>query len=250
IFGTTKFGQRVDLIRFSNGNGLDCAFLSYGAGLQSCRFPSKTNISEELTLGYESMAAAESQEQYHFSGTSGRVTGTIPQGMFSLDGEVHELDLNDGDHHSHGGFQGFDKQVWDFEGVTWGAGGAGGVRFRRASLNGEQGYPGSLAVEVDYTVFSTNCLRVRHRARCARGAGPVDLSNHFLWNLSGGFGEPVGKHELWVRAARYWPAPGAAGEALGAAPAPVAGTPLNFQLPVALRWRLAKLPRGRLDHCF
>lgn len=65
-----------------------------------------------------------------------------------VDATKFQLAINNGVNHLHGGLVGFDKAVWSpriyaKEGVV-------GVEFSYQSHDGEEGYPGALAVVADY----------------------------------------------------------------------------------------------------
>ena len=82
--------------------------------------------------------------------------GSVMGGNFTLDGESYSLATNDGDNHLHGGDRGFDKVVWagePFQNDT-----AVGVVFSYTSPDGEEGYPGTLSIDVGGTMLMHNNL--------------------------------------------------------------------------------------------
>ena len=77
------------------------------------------------------------------------------------------------------GLKGFDKKVWKAEPQAGAA-----VKFTYTSPDGEEGYPGTLAVAVTMTLTDANELRIDYRATTDR-ATPVNLTNHSYFNLAG-----------------------------------------------------------------
>ena len=120
----------------------------------------------DIVLGFDNL------EQYlkghpYFGCTVGRVANRIAKGRFTLDGKTYTLATNNGPNHLHGGLKGFDKVVWKAEPQTGAA-----VKFTYTSPDGEEGYPGTLAVAVTMTLTDANELRLdytRHHRQAHAG---------------------------------------------------------------------------------
>src|SRR5690606_5332536 len=95
----------------------------------------------------------------------------------------YRLATNDGGNALHGGVQGFDKQLWSIADVTSGADGAS-VTFTLVSPDGQEGYPGTLAVKATYTLTESNELAIDYRAATDKPT-IVNLTNHSYFNLAG-----------------------------------------------------------------
>jgi aldose 1-epimerase len=91
--------------------------------------------------------------------------------------------------------------------ITIEAGGSkkgSGVKFYRLSEDGEEGFPGKLAVEATYIVTDDKELYFTWKAWLVKGQDskvqtPINMTNHTYWNLSKDFTEPtIHDHELWL----------------------------------------------------
>ncbi|MGW8179925.1 MAG: aldose epimerase family protein, partial [bacterium] len=117
------------------------------------------------------------------------------------------------------------------------------------SKDGEEGYPGKLTVEAQYSLNNNNELTIEFRASTDKPT-PVNLTNHSYWNLAGSGEGTILEHLLQLNSDHYLPVdPGLipTGQL-----SPVEGTPLDFRSPEKIGSRLADLdldPTG-YDHCY
>jgi aldose 1-epimerase len=167
-----------------------------------------------------------------------------------LDGEPHQLTINDGPHHLHGGARGFDKVLWSAEAFEEPP--DVGVRFSYESRDGEEGYPGALSAAVEYRLTAAGELRIDYRATATRPT-PVNLTQHSYWNLGGAAAADILDHELTIHADEFTPVD-ATLIPLGERRA-VAGTAFDFRAPMRVGARIddadEQLRRaGGYDHNF
>ena len=144
VFGQTDDGQTIDLYTIKNGNLiLQCT--TYGATITSLKAPNRNNESEEVTLCYDSFNRLyEMKGRPYYGCVAGRVANRIRQGKFRLDGKDHQLAINNGANHLHGGNVGFNQRVWNAtEDILVDR---VGVVFHYTSPDGEENYPGNLQV--------------------------------------------------------------------------------------------------------
>lgn len=243
-WGKTPDGTGVRLYTLSNGKGAIAKVMTYGAILTELRVPDRNGKFENVVLGFDNL------DQYlqgsPAAAVIGRVGNRIAKGKFTLDGKDYTLAANNGLNHLHGGRKGFDKMVWSSKALPTTAHEAA-VELTYLSKDGEEGYPGNLAVTVTYTLTDSNELRIDYAATTDK-ATPVNLTNHAYFNLAGS-GDVLG-HELMLTADRYTLADDAlipTGEI-----AAVKGTPLDFTKPMTIGARIEQLkPRlGGYDHNF
>jgi aldose 1-epimerase len=233
-FGTTPTGVAIERFTLANRRGMEVAVLTYGAALQAIRVADRDGRFANVALGFAGIDQYLRPDSHYLGATVGRYANRIAGGSFLLEGERHALAQNEGRNHLHGGPAGFGRKVW-LARPSASDGEDAAVTFSCVSPDGEEGYPGSLSVEVEYALTDANELRIGYRARTDR-ATIVNLTNHALFNLAGeGFGDIL-EHELTVLAGRYTPVDGElipTGEL-----APVAGTPLDFRHPTTIGARI------------
>src|SRR5437867_8514094 len=160
-FGTTADGKAVELFTLTNAHGVEVRAMTYGATIVSLRTPDRGGHLGDIVLGYPTLAGYLAQSPY-FGAIVGRYGNRIAKGRFTLDGKTYQLATNNGPNHLHGGVKGFDKVVWDAQ--LFQHGGTVGVALSHVSPDGEEGYPGTLAVHVTYTLTPANELIVDYAA--------------------------------------------------------------------------------------
>ncbi len=232
-FGTTPGGEAVERFTLANPQGIEIQAISYGGIITSLKTPDRTGALADIVLGFDSLSPYLAGTPY-FGAIIGRYGNRIGGAQFALDGVTHPLPANDGPNHLHGGMRGFDKVVWRGEPFRDETGQAG-VRFHYTSLDGEEGYPGTLQVQVTYTLTNDGELVVGYLATTDK-ATPVNLTQHSYFNLAGhGSGDILG-HELMLAADAFTPVDRTlipTGEI-----APVEDTPFDFRTPHAIGERI------------
>jgi len=219
-------GIPVEIYTLANGT-VEITLLTFGGIIQAIRVPDRTGRIANIALGF---ATLDDYVQYngepYFGALVGRYANRIARGRFTIDGTTVQVPLNNGPNALHGGIRGFDKHIWAATEIR--EPDAVGVRLSRTSPNGEEGYPGNLAVDVTYRLTTAGTLRIDYRAT-TDAATVVNLTNHTYFNLAGdGSGSILG-HELTLNADHFTPTDEGlipTGEV-----APVDGTPLDFRTP-------------------
>lgn len=248
-FGKTRDGQAVDLYTLSNAQGMEVRAMSYGGIILSLRVPDKQGRLGDVVLGYNSLEGYLTASPY-FGSIIGRYGNRIAKGRFTLDGVEYKLAVNNGPNHLHGGLKGFDKVVWHAEPFKNKTG--VGVIFTHTSPDGDEGYPGNLAVKITYTLTDQDELILDYHATTDK-ATPVNLTQHTYFNLAGeGSGDVLG-HIVMLNADRFTPIDSTViptGELR-----PVKGTPLDFTRSTAIGARINQKDEqlafgGGYDHNF
>ncbi|MEP7055832.1 MAG: galactose-1-epimerase, partial [Actinomycetota bacterium] len=158
FFGTLPDGTKVVAYTLTNTAGMSVCVLDYGALFQQINVPGSDGSVANVTLGFDSLAGYLADSPY-FGCVVGRYANRIKGGRFSLDGVDYEAPVNNGANSLHGGLEGFDKKVWQVEPID--SGGVLGLDLSYVSPDGEQGYPGTLSVQLTYLLTDDNCIDIR-----------------------------------------------------------------------------------------
>lgn len=234
-FGKLADGTVIRSYTLTNKNGIEATVVDFGATLTSLKAPDKAGKVADIALGCDKLEDYVKGTPY-FGCTTGRVCNRIAKGEFTLEGKKYALAKNNGPNHLHGGVKAIDKQAW--KGTEFSNKDGVGVVFTYLSKDGEEGYPGNLAITVTYTLNDKNELRIDYEAKTDR-ATPVNLTNHGYWNLAGhGSGDILG-HEVQLMADRYTPTDDTlipTGKIV-----PVEGTPFDFRTPKKIGARIGEI---------
>ena len=217
-FGATREGVPVTQYTMTNAEGMTVRVLDFGCTVRSILVPDRDGLPVDVVLGYDNLRGYETGNCY-FGAVVGRVANRIGGSSFQLDGRTVCLEPNEGPNHLHGVFS---RTVFD---ATIDCSDDSLV-LRHSSTPDEEGYPGTLAVEVRYTLTDDNALRIDYRAETDEPTA-VNLTNHSYFNLNGS--GDVLRHTLRLDADAFTeigPDMIPTGRVL-----PVDGTPMDFRAP-------------------
>ncbi|MFF0286257.1 aldose epimerase family protein [Streptomyces sp. NPDC005262] len=197
VFGTLADGTAVHRWTLERA-GTRVRVLTYGGVVQSVEVPGRDGVRAPVALGLPDLAAYERPSGPYFGALVGRYANRIARGSFVLDGRTHRVTRNEGRNHVHGGTRGFDRRVWEARQLT------DGVELSLVAEDGEEGFPGRLAVSAAYTLDEDGALRIAYRAT-TDAPTVLNLTNHTYWNMAGAdSGSAVG-HTLRIAAERITP---------------------------------------------
>jgi aldose 1-epimerase len=197
-FGVLTDGRAVDIYTLKNAKGMEVRIMTYGGTIVSWTAPDKNGKYEDIILGCDSLSGYLKGTPY-FGALIGRYGNRIAKGQFALDGTKYTLATNNFGNHLHGGILGFDKVLWDATPVN---SDEPSLKLRYTSKDGEEGYPGNLAVEVEYTLQADNSLIMDYSATTDKKT-IVNLTNHTYFNLAGK--GDILSHEVQLNAWQYLP---------------------------------------------
>lgn len=239
-----RFGQinteAITQYTITNPNGMQVSIINYGGTVTNLLVPGKDHELGDVVLGFDSLAGYLQKGNPYFGCLVGRYGNRIAKGKFTLEGQAYQLSLNDHGNTLHGGLQGLDKVIWQVSKPA----GDSSLKLTYTSKDGDQGFPGNLAIEVVYTLTSDNALQIAYSATTDK-ATPVNLTNHCYFNLSAGKQNTILDHEVMIQADQF-----TAVDSLliptGRLPA-VKGTPMDFTTAKKIGKELAAV-KGGYDH--
>ena len=205
-----------------NASGASVKLTSLGAGILEIKVPDRDGNLADVVLGYKDV------KDYFYDGpcagkVPGRYANRICKGHLDIDGNVHQLNINNGPNHLHGGPENFSNKIWDCEmdGDT--------VVFSLESPDGDEYYPGNLTARIAYTWSDDNVLKIELGA-VTDAPTVINLTNHTYFNMAGEDKEGTALQQvLRLNCSRYLPTDDTLipdGEM-----APVEGTPMDFTQP-------------------
>jgi len=230
VFGTLADGGVVTKYALTSAE-VELELISYGARVVALKTKDRDGVWGDVTLGYGELKPYVENTNAYFGVIAGRYANRIAKGRFALEGKTVQTSVNDGGNMLHGGVEGFDKRNWEGEVV------AEGVEFTLVSPDGDQGFPGTLAVRVRYTLRG-NVVRIEYSAKSDK-ATVVNLTNHAYFNLDGEASGTILEEELTLEADAYTPVSDAAAIPTGEI-AKVEGTPFDFRKATVIGLRIGE----------
>lgn len=218
-FDTVINGKQVSLYTLKNEN-MEVYITNYGAIIVSVIVPDKDGKLADVTLGYKDIKGYLGDDTYMGS-VVGRFANRIKVGKFTLDDKDYTLAINNAPNALHGGPGGFYTKVWDAiqEGNT--------LKMSYVSADGEEGYPGTLTVNMSYTLTDADEIIMEYKAT-TDAPTVVNITNHAYWTLSGEGAATINDHVLMINADTYTPVDSTL---IPTGVEPVEGTPFDFTEP-------------------
>src|SRR5262245_37193714 len=152
-YGKMPDGTAVDEYTLTNANGVTMKVITLGGIVTELHVPDKAGKIADVCLGCSNLEEYLEGHPY-FGAITGRVANRIAKGKFTLGGKEYSLAVNNGPNHLHGGKVGFDKVVWTAEPKDGRPNRT--LTLKYTSKDGEEGYPGTLAATVVYTLTDQN----------------------------------------------------------------------------------------------
>lgn len=152
---------------------------------------------QEIVLGFDKVEDYFSEDYLrnypYFGSAIGRYANRIRNGEFSIHEKKYQLAKNKITDHLHGGMEGFDKKVWEFI-----SGDDQHLKLSYTSAHNEEGYPGTLEVELHFELTDSDELIYEYFAHTDKST-IVNLTHHSYFNLDGS--EDINSHIVSINAA-------------------------------------------------
>ncbi|HBK88585.1 MAG: aldose epimerase family protein [Cyclobacteriaceae bacterium] len=229
-----------------NSKGMRMTVTNFGGKIMSLFVPDRHGKFEDVVLGYDSANQYPAGNPY-FGAMIGRFGNRIAAGQFTLNGKSYQLATNNGKNALHGGPTGFHNRVWSVQPQ-----GPGKLMMSYVSADGEEGYPGTLTLNVTYTLTDQNELEISYEAT-ANQPTILNPTHHSFFNLAGaGNGDILG-HQLELMAEQFLPVD--EGLIPTGTLTSVDKTPFDFRQPHTIGERIGQndgqLAAGKgYDHCW
>jgi aldose 1-epimerase len=181
--------------------GFEVQITDIGASIVRVKVPDRNGVINDIHYGKSSPIEVFNGNGY-LGSVVGRTASFLYFATFQIDGVTYNVDQNFLlCHHQHGGFNGFNKQIWkciqtsnDEDNVI--------IQFQYVSRDGECGYPGTLTTNLTYTITSEMELIWEFKSTTDKPT-IVNLINHAYWNLDGIY-NLINDMELKINASRYF----------------------------------------------
>jgi len=232
-FQIEHMGMQTDLYTLTNDNGMEVCFTNFGGRIVSILVPDRHGNMLDVCLGHDSIAdyIRYGYQGCNFGALIGRYGNRIKDGMFTLDGIAYQLPRNNDGNCLHGGGDiAFHNRMWQAQPIS-----NSSIAFTTISPDGEDGFPGNLAVKVTYTLTNDNAIRIDYEATTDRPT-VINLTNHCYFCLSGDPSRDVMDEVLYLNAEAYTPVD--ANVAVTGEIAMVENTPFDFRTPTRIGNRI------------
>ena len=221
-------GKRTHLYTLSNSKGMEVCLTNFGARIVSIMVPDRRGTLRDVVLGYDNIAQYADYQHFgsDFGAAIGRYANRINQGRIIVDGKTVQLPRNNYGHCLHGGFTGWQYQVYAGKQLNDST-----VEMSLVSLNGDNAFPGTVRATVRYTLTADNAIDIRYEATTDKKT-VINMTNHSYFNLNGTPSQHCENQLLYINADRYTPADTTympTGQMLK-----VSGTPMDFRKPTPL----------------
>ncbi|XP_064623118.1 galactose mutarotase-like [Lineus longissimus] len=231
-FGKTRDGKEISRFKFSNLNNVTVEIINFGCYITSINVPDRNGKFKDIALGYNTIEEYE-DDQFYLNSVVGRCANRICKGKFTIDGETHQLNVNNGPNHLHGGLCGFNKKVWEAEVHDT------CLILSYTSPDMEENYPGALTVHIRYELTDDNEFNIHMTAETTKTC-PVNMTQHTYFNLAGHDHGNVYDHLLTLYCDKFTPKDGT-GIPLGEM-APVSGSVYDFRQPSSMGKHINEVP--------
>lgn len=201
--GTFVNEKEVIAVELINAKGTFVKLFNYGTIINQFVVKNADGEKQDIVLGFDDIKGYLSEDYLsnypYFGAVIGRYANRIKNGEFTVDGTSYQVAQNNGNDCLHGGIEGLDKKVWDIVELNNDVNPS--VTFQYFSLDGEEGFPGDLAIQLKFTLTENDELILAYQADTDE-ATPINLTHHSYFNLSKNV-EGVQSHHHQMNASKW-----------------------------------------------
>jgi len=172
-------GKGVDLFTLTNARGMEVKITNYGGVITSIRVPGKDGKMTDVVQGFDSLATyTDPNYRGRYGATIGRFANRIKDNSFTLDGVTYRISrdtLRESENKP------YDERVWDASPKD---GAEPQLTLSLIDRAGTMGFPGTLRLQVTFTLTRNNVLRMAYRATSDKNT-VISLTNHAYFNMAG-----------------------------------------------------------------
>ena len=230
-FTSSINGKNVNLYTLKSKNGMTMQVTNYGGHVVSLWVPDKNGHFDDIVLGHNTLKEYIDYEGERFIGcVVGRYANRIANGQFYIDSIRYNIPQNNNGQSLHGGLKGLDQVIWDVDSVT-----PNKIYLSYTSPDGEEGYPGTLKLNMDYSLTDDNEFIIQYHATTDKPT-VINLSHQGFFNLKGEGRGSINDHLLTIYADSITPVNNVlipTGQLMA-----VEGTPFDFRKATAIGKRV------------
>ncbi len=201
LASTDKFNSEINskqvAVFYLKNQNISIAITNYGARVVSFLIPDKSGAITDIVVGFNGIHYYMKADCPYYGAIIGRFANRIAKGNFTLDGKNYQLELNNGPNALHGGSNGFHNHVWDALQID-----ESSIELKYISIDGEEGYPGTMTTKVTYTLSDDNEFRIDYELSTDKKT-IANITNHNFWNLNGEGSGDILDHEIMIKANKF-----------------------------------------------
>lgn len=192
-------GVQYDEI-FVEHDGVTISFSNFGARINRWLVPNSKGEQKSIILGYDNVEHAVFGKGYYYGAMIAPIAGRINLGKFTIDNQLFELDINDGNNHLHGGDKAVDLQKWDYKIENTDK--QFNITFTFSWPDGYNGYAGPIDMAVSYSYSTDHIWRIEYTANTEKKT-IFNPTNHVYFNLNGDNEDNILNHTLQINADKF-----------------------------------------------
>ncbi|AJG25243.1 aldose epimerase [Streptococcus iniae] len=191
----------IKVFTLSNTKGTQVDVTNLGATITRFLTKDKKGQLRDIVLGYDPIEAYFKNTNTYFGATVGRSANRLAGARFTLNENQFQIPQNEGENNLHSGPNGYQIRLWDVASYQESD---SAISFMLNSPDGDQGYPGNLAITVGFKLSEDNELLITYKGVSDKDT-LFNVTNHSYFNLNGHESGSIEKHSLQLLADAFTP---------------------------------------------